>query len=271
MTSQALTQEVAASGGASLTETSVWFPTPAGGGNRLVLDNVNLTIEPGEFVCLIGPSGCGKTTILNLFAGFAKPSAGKVIVGGAAVARPGPDRPVVFQNQTLFPWLRVLDNVVLGSKKRGEAKSEYLPQARKLLSQFGLEPFERYYPHQISGGMQQRVQIARALMGSPHLLLMDEPFGALDSQTRLTMQEHLIARRAAIRCSVLFITHDVDEAIFLGDRVCVMSPAPGKIALERKVVLPSRTYEVLGSEEFGVLKKDILKELHDAYRGREAP
>ena len=255
--------------GARLSDTSVWFPTPEGE-ERLVLDHVDLSIEPGEFVCLIGPSGCGKSTILNLFAGFAQPNAGSVTVGGTRVHRPGPDRPVVFQSQTLFPWLRVLDNVVLGSRKRGERKSEYTAQAHKLLAEFGLGQFERYYPHQLSGGMQQRVQIARALMGSPRLLLMDEPFGALDSQTRLTMQEHLIARRNTFQCSVLFITHDVDEAIFLGDRVCVMTAAPGRIALERRVVLPSRSYEVLASEEFAALKQDILTELHSSYPGREA-
>lgn len=261
-------------GGARLAGVSLDFPAPRQETRferNLVLDNVDLEIEPGEFCCLIGPSGCGKTTILNLFAGFIRPTRGTVTVKGAEVTRPGPDRPVVFQSQTLFPWLPVLQNVTLGSRKRRQRTGDYLPRARGLLERFGLAEFERYYPHQISGGMQQRVQIARALMGEPELLLMDEPFGALDSQTRLSMQEHLIEHREAIPCSVLFITHDIDEAIFLGDTVVVMSRAPGRIVLRRQVALPSRGLAALASSEFAEAKKELLDQLLGPATGGAEP
>jgi NitT/TauT family transport system ATP-binding protein len=255
--------EVGDTGGCRLTNVSVAFPDPSGGVRKAV-DRVDMRIGSGEIVCLVGPSGCGKTTVLNLLAGFLSPTEGSITVAGRAVRKPGPDRPVVFQTPNLFPWLDVIHNVTLGSRKRGEKKEDYLPHAQELLRTFGLADFQKYLPHQLSGGMKQRVQLARALMGSPDLILMDEPFGALDSQTRLAMQEQLLTHRGVISCAVLFITHDVDEAVYLGDRVYVMSKRPGTIHEELAIQLPSRTYEVLGSPEFGSYKTQILKLLHSS-------
>jgi NitT/TauT family transport system ATP-binding protein len=246
---------------ARLEHVSVEFPTPSGDTLHALLD-ANIRIRADELVCVVGPSGCGKTTMLGLLAGFLRPTDGQVIVGGSEVRKPGPDRPVVFQAPNLFPWLSVLDNVTLGSRKRGIAKSEYSVDADRLLEAFELSGFRDYLPHQLSGGMKQRVQIARALISRPSLLLMDEPFGSLDSQTRLRLQEHLLATKRGLGCSVFFITHDVDEAVFLADRVYIMSPRPGRVIRELVVDLPSREYEVLGSPEFGVLKTEILRLLH---------
>lgn len=224
-----------------------------------VLDSVELTIGAGEIVSLLGPSGSGKSTILNLIAGFIRPSSGTIIVGGRNVTAPGPDRPVVFQDPALFPWLSVLDNITLGPKKKGVPKNVYLPRAKDLLLKFGLKKFESYFPYQLSGGMKQRVQIARALMGEPEVLLMDEPFGALDSQTRLEMQQYLLSIRNIMSCAVLFITHDIDEAIFLGNRIYLLSRQPASIEEEFRVKLPSvRSRECLTDPEFVSLKGVLL-------------
>lgn len=246
---------------ASLAGVSVEFRTPDGG-FLTALEDLNIVIGQREIVCLVGRSGCGKTTVLNLLAGFLRPTAGAVIVAGDEVRTPGPDRPVVFQQPNLFPWLTVMENVTLGSRKRHVKRLEYIQQATYLVDRFGLKDFSDYLPYQLSGGMKQRVQIARALMGSPALLLMDEPFGALDSQTRLAMQEQLLGLRETISCAVLFITHDVDEAVFLGDRVYVMTPRPGRVHSELDVDLPQRDYRVLGSPEFAALKSSVLEILH---------
>lgn len=190
------------------------------------VQSVSLHVDPGEFVSLIGPSGCGKSTLLNAVAGFIEPSAGFLTVDGKSVHGPGPDRGVVFQQYSLFPWMTVRKNVEFGLKMHGMARTERECQARTLLGLAGLLSFENHYPDQLSGGMKQRVGIVRALATSPQVLLMDEPFGALDAQTRVVMQEILTNMWQRLRISVLFITHDIDEAIFLSDRIYVMTARP---------------------------------------------
>lgn len=215
------------------------------------VQSVSLDVMPGEFVSLIGPSGCGKSTLLNAVAGFIDPSAGELTVDGQPVHGPSPERGVVFQQYSLFPWLTVRKNVEFGLKMRGVPTAERERQARTLLGLAGLLSFENHYPDQLSGGMKQRVGIVRALATSPQVLLMDEPFGALDAQTRVVMQEILTNMWQRLRISVLFITHDIDEAIFLSDRLYVMTARPGRIKAEITIPLPRpRTPAMMASAEF---------------------
>ena len=215
------------------------------------VQSVSLDVMPGEFVSLIGPSGCGKSTLLNAVAGFIDPSAGELTVDGQAVHGPSPERGVVFQQYSLFPWLTVRKNVEFGLKMHGVPTAERERQARTLLGLAGLLSFENHYPDQLSGGMKQRVGIVRALATSPQVLLMDEPFGALDAQTRVVMQEILTNMWQRLRISVLFITHDIDEAIFLSDRLYVMTARPGRIKAEITIPLPRpRTPAMMASAEF---------------------
>ena len=201
------------------------------------LDHIDLSIEPGEFVTLAGPSGCGKTTLLRLLAGFMSPSEGRVRLGTQLVEGPGEDRGVVFQQPTLFPWLSVRRNVELGPRLRGVARAERRRTAEEHLRLVGLEDFHDHRPYELSGGMQQRCQIARVLANDPDIVLMDEPFGALDALTRERLQEELLEIWRATGKTILFITHSVDEAVFLGSRVLVMSPRPGRIVLDVPAVL----------------------------------
>jgi NitT/TauT family transport system ATP-binding protein len=219
----------------------------------------SLMTTPGEFVALLGPSGCGKTTVLNAVAGFVPPTAGHVVVDGEAITRPGADRGVVFQQHSLFPWKTVLGNVEFGLKMRGVPKTQRRSEASAYLSLVGLTGFEHAYPRELSGGMQQRVGIARVLVNRPRVMLMDEPFGALDAQTRLTMQELLLAVWREVRTTVLFVTHDIDEALFLADRVAVMSARPGRVRdlVTVKLTRPRAT-EVIATPEFMALKARIL-------------
>ena len=228
------------------------------------LRRFTLMTTPGEFVALLGPSGCGKTTLLNAVAGFVQPTAGQLIVDGERVARPGADRGMVFQQHSLFPWKAVLGNVEFGLKMRGVGKSERTSRARDYLNLVGLSGFERAYPGELSGGMQQRVGIARALVNRPHVLLMDEPFGALDAQTRLTMQELLLGVWREVRTTVLFVTHDIDEALFLADRVAVMTGRPGQIRdlVEVKLARP-RAAEVIATPAFMALKARVLAQVRE--------
>ena len=212
---------------------------------------VSVHVQPGEFVSLIGPSGCGKSTLLNAVAGFLEPTSGQALLDGRLIQGPGSDRGVVFQQYSLFPWMTVRRNVEFGLKLKGLPASERESQARTLLGLAGLLHFENHYPDQLSGGMKQRVGIVRALATSPQVLLMDEPFGALDSQTRVVMQEILTNMWQRLRISVLFITHDIEEAVFLSDRIYVMTARPGRIKAELAVALPRpRTPEMTESPGF---------------------
>src|SRR2546425_2564432 len=223
-----------------------------------------LMTTPGEFVALLGPSGCGKTTLLNVVAGFVTPTVGQVVVDGAVVIAPGADRGMVFQQHSLFPWKTVLGNVEFGLKMRGVSKAERTAQARDYLSLVGLSGFEGAYPGELSGGMQQRVGIARVLVNRPRVMLMDEPFGALDAQTRLAMQELLLGVWREVKTTVLFVTHDIDEAIFLADRVVVMTARPGQIRdlMPVKLTRP-RPAEVIATPEFMALKARVLAQVRE--------
>lgn len=225
-----------------------------------VLDNISLRMEEGEFVCLLGPSGCGKSTILNLIAGFEHADSGQILLDGKKISQPGPERGVVFQQPTLFPWLSVLDNVTFGPRMAGVKAASYLPDAERYLRLVGLQDFQHHMPWQLSGGMRQRVALARAWLPNPEILLMDEPFGALDAQTRLMMQELLTRLWQATGTTILFITHDVDEALFLADRVLVMAARPGQIRAEFKTPFarPRDVEELVADPAYGVLKQKIL-------------
>ena len=244
------------------------------GANRVAaVSGVNLTIAPGEFVSIIGPSGCGKSTLLNVVAGFTPPTEGQALLDGVPITGPGPERGVVFQQYSLFPWMSVRKNVEFGLKMQGVAASKRETTARTLLGLAGLLAFEHHYPDQLSGGMKQRVGIVRALATSPQVMLMDEPFGALDAQTRVVMQQILTNMWQKFRLSVLFITHDIEEAIFLSDRVFVMTARPGRIKAELPIALPRpRTAEMMSSVEFiQILHKlrNLIREESLAAMGHE--
>lgn len=222
------------------------------------VSNVSIHVNPGEFVSILGPSGCGKSTLLNVVAGFVARSDGSVRIDGKEVNGPGAERGMVFQQYSLFPWMTVRKNVEFGLKMLGRHSSERETAARTLLGLAGLLAFENHYPDQLSGGMKQRVGIVRALATSPQVLLMDEPFGALDAQTRIVMQQILTNMWQRFRLSVLFITHDIDESIFLSDKVYVMTARPGRIKAEIEVPLPRpRVAEMTTSHEFLKLKRQL--------------
>jgi NitT/TauT family transport system ATP-binding protein len=231
------------------------------------LSRIDLTIADGEFAALLGPSGCGKSTLLNLLAGFEALSAGELRVYGSPVQHPGPDRAVVFQEAALFPWLSVWENVVFGPRVQGLPPAAYEARAHQTLKLMGLESFHRHLPVQLSGGMKQRVGIARVLVMEPRLLLMDEPFGALDAQTRLTMQQLLLDVWQQLKKTVVFVTHDIDEAILLADTIYVMSARPGRIQSRIPVDLPRpRNLDTLTDRHFNDFKKRIMAEVrHDAH------
>lgn len=206
------------------------------GEQKTVVDEISFDVEENGFLSILGPSGCGKTTLLRMIAGFEQPTSGEIVCDGTVVTGPGSDRVVVFQRAWLYPWLNVRENVAFGLKlrKRGVDWS----RVDEILEIVGLAEASKYAPYQLSGGMQQRVALARALVMSPKILLMDEPFGALDAQTRRMMQDFLLDLWGEIKTTVVFITHDIEEAILLGDRLAVMTANPGTIALERTVDLP---------------------------------
>ncbi|MEP0961158.1 MAG: ABC transporter ATP-binding protein [Roseobacter sp.] len=215
------------------------------------VETTSIDIQAGEFVCILGPSGCGKSTLLNAIAGYTPPTTGSVLVDDEKVTNPGPDRGMVFQQYSLLPWKTVYENVAFGPKMAGVSRTEAGSIANTFLGLVGLKKFGDRYPAELSGGMQQRVGIARALANYPSVLLMDEPFGALDAQTRLMMQESLLDIWRKFGTTVVFITHDVDEAVFLADRVLIMSAAPGRIIEDVKIKLERpRTAEMASSPEY---------------------
>jgi NitT/TauT family transport system ATP-binding protein len=240
-----------------------YFDAYAGAHVDAVRD-VSLEVPEGEFVSIVGPSGCGKTTILNMVAGFIAPSSGEILVGDHAVAGPGPDRGVVFQSFALFPWKTVLENVAFGPKMRGVGKPERERIAREFLSLAGLSHAAERYPNELSGGMQQRVGVARALANEPDVLLMDEPFASVDAQTRMTLQEELTRIWQERRSTVLFITHDVPEAVFLANRVVVLSK--GRVLEEVDIPLPRpRRWDALvESDDFKALANQVLQLVRSA-------
>lgn len=230
----------------------------------LALDDVSLKVARNEFCVIVGPSGCGKSSLLYLAAGLNDATSGSIRVDGREVIEPGPDRGMVFQSYTLFPWLTVRANIEYGPKRKGLPAEQRKQIVDQYLSEVGLAPFADHYPAQLSGGMKQRVAIARALANDPAVLLMDEPFGALDSQTRGTMQKLLLRVWERQQKTVLFVTHDIDEALVLGDRVLVMTARPGRIKAEIKVDIPRpRSMDVILEPDFIALKRRILGLLHD--------
>jgi NitT/TauT family transport system ATP-binding protein len=221
--------------------------------------DASIHVDPGEFVSIIGPSGCGKSTLLNAVAGFLKPTRGEVAVDGDAVAGPSADRGMVFQQYSLFPWKTVRENVEFGLKMKGMERSKRETSARTLLGLAGLLAFEKQYPENLSGGMKQRVGIIRALATGPKVLLLDEPFGSLDAQTRLIMQQILTNMWQRLKTSVLFVTHDIDEAIFLSDRVYCMTARPGTIKAEIAIPLGRpRQQSMMMSSEFLALRRGLM-------------
>ena len=233
---------------------------PAAGGAFTALKDVSLEVRESEIVVLVGPSGCGKSTLLNTAAGLIYPSGGQTFVDGEPVVGPGRDRGMVFQAYTLFPWLRVQENVEYGMKLNKVAREERRKVAEHYLRLVGLLEARDRFPFQLSGGMRQRVAIARALANEPRVLLMDEPFGALDAQTRVLMQQLLLNVWERSRMTILFVTHDIEEAVFLGDRIYVMDVNPGRITTEISVDIPRpRNLDVIGTEEFQALRRRIFE------------
>ncbi len=230
------------------------------GASTLALQATDLDVAENDFVTILGPSGCGKSTLLRIVAGLDRQTSGEALLDGRRIEGPGADRGMVFQSYTLFPWLNVLDNVCFGLRERGLPRDEQLAIAHGFLAQVGLKGFANHYPKHLSGGMQQRTALARALANSPRMLLMDEPFGALDHQTRELMQELLLGIWEAQRKTVLFVTHDIDEAIFMGSRVVVMSARPGRIKLDRTIALPHpRHYAMKTTPVFSALKAELTE------------
>ena len=232
-----------------------------GAQRHTAVEQTSLEVKPGEFVCLLGPSGCGKSTLLNSVAGYVEPSEGIVTVDGVKIEKPGPDRGMVFQQYSLFPWMTIRQNIGFGPRVTG-AGSTADATADTFLGLIGLAKFANRYPGELSGGMQQRVGIARALANYPSVLLMDEPFGALDAQTRVMMQESLLQIWSEFGITVMFVTHDVDEALFLADRVLIMSASPGRIIADLTVPIPRpRSLDIATHDDFIRLKRICLEKI----------
>jgi NitT/TauT family transport system ATP-binding protein len=229
----------------------------------VALSDVSLEVKPGRFVVLVGPSGCGKSTLLMMMAGLQRPGSGTIRINGTPIEKPDPNRVgVVFQEASLFPWLTAEDNVEFPLALRGMHKAERRAKAEEALKLVGLEGFGKRHPHELSGGMKQRVSIARGLVQDPPVLLMDEPFAALDEQTRMTMGDELLRIWAATGKTVVFVTHSLTEAVYLADEVVVMSPRPGRIVDTLQVQLPRpRTYDMLSGDTFGALRERIWRHI----------
>lgn len=238
------------------------FPGARGTPPTLALQPISFNVADNDFITILGPSGCGKSTMLRLIAGLDQPSDGKILLDGQPIFDPGPDRGMVFQSYTLFPWLNVRDNICFGLREKRMPRSKQLEIADYFIGKVGLRGFENHYPKMLSGGMQQRTAIARALANDPKILLLDEPFGALDNQTRAIMQELLLGIWEEDRKTVLFVTHDIDEAIFMANRVMVMTARPGHIKCEISVDLPHpRHYTLKTTAEFSALKARLTEEI----------
>ena len=247
------------------------FPGVGGGAPVRALEPTDLAVAENDFITILGPSGCGKSTLLRIIAGLDRPTTGRVVLDGREVRGPGADRGMVFQSYTLFPWLTVAENIAYGLREKGMPAAERGAIVAAYVEKIGLGGFENHYPKQLSGGMQQRTAIARALANDPAILLLDEPFGALDNQTRSLMQELLLGIWERERKTVLFVTHDIEEAIFLASRVVVMSARPGRIKAELAVDLPHpRHYRMKTSPEFSGLKARLTEEIRvEAMRAAE--
>jgi NitT/TauT family transport system ATP-binding protein len=227
------------------------------------IQGLNLDVRANEFMCVVGPSGCGKSTLISAIAGFLSPREGSITMDGKKVERPGADRGVVFQEYALLPWKTVLDNVALGLKFKGVGRLERETTARAYLQLVNLPGVENKYPHELSGGMRQRVAVARTLAMNPQIMMMDEPFAAIDAQNRMTLQEELIRVRSTSNVTVLFVTHSVEEAVFLADRVAVMTPGPGRVREIVDIPIPrsERTWSGLGSDPRFISLKDRILSL----------
>jgi len=246
----------------SIEELSRTFPGVRGGAPTRAIEPTSLRVADRDFLCLLGPSGCGKSTLLRMVAGLDRPTTGRVLLDGEPVAGPGADRGMVFQSYTLFPWLTVEENIGFGLREQGVRAEERRRVAAHFIERVGLRGFERHYPRMLSGGMQQRTALARALANDPKVLLLDEPFGALDNQTRALMQELLLGIWEADRKTVLFVTHDIDEAIFMANRVAVMTARPGRIKSDIAIDLPHpRHYTLKTSPEFSAYKARLTEEI----------
>jgi NitT/TauT family transport system ATP-binding protein len=232
------------------------------------LSDATLSIAKGEFVCLIGASGCGKSTLLRIMAGFEQPSAGQALMWGKSIEGPDPSRGMVFQDDALFPWLSVRDNIGFGAASRGLSRAEVKATVDKFIELVGLQAFATAYPHQLSGGMKQRVAIARVLANDAQLVLLDEPFGALDAMTRERLQDELLDIWQRTKLTVVFVTHSIEEAIFLADRVVVMTPGPGRIESDNRLDLP-RPRDV-ASPEFNAVRRVLGAKLHSHHSKKAA-
>jgi ABC-type nitrate/sulfonate/bicarbonate transport system ATPase subunit len=236
------------------------FPGHRGGPETVALEPIDLAVADNDFITLLGPSGCGKSTLLRIVAGLDRPSVGRVLLDGRAIAGPGADRGMVFQSYTLFPWLTVRQNICFGLRERGVGAGEQRRISDAFIRKVGLDGFADHYPRQLSGGMQQRTALARALANDPAILLLDEPFGALDNQTRALMQELLLQIWEADRKTVLFVTHDIEEAIFMASRVVVLTARPGRIKEELRIELPHpRHWRMRTAGEFQRVKERLTE------------
>jgi NitT/TauT family transport system ATP-binding protein len=230
------------------------------GAKKVALQDIDLDVQSGEFVAIVGASGCGKSTLIRIVAGLEAASSGEVLIEGKPVKRPGNDRGMVFQKFSLFPWLTVLGNVMFGLQDQFREKNDRAKAALEWVKKVGLEEYVSYYPNQLSGGMQQRVAIARALAPGPKVLLMDEPFAALDAQTRKLMQQHLLEIWRDLGVTVVFITHDLEEAVLLADKVVLLAPNPGRISTILPIEIP-RTIDGLQREKYGAVFETQVKTL----------
>ncbi|ENX22915.1 hypothetical protein F892_02158 [Acinetobacter vivianii] len=231
----------------------------------VAVENLSLEVKAGEFVAIVGPSGCGKSTLLDLLAGLTRPSSGQITIDGQAIKKPGLDRGIVFQQYALFPWLTAIENIEFGLDAKGVDKQQRYQTAKYFLNLVGLSEFEHHYPNELSGGMKQRVAIARSLAYDPDILLMDEPFAALDAQTRETLQAELVKIWQQTQKTIIFITHSIDEAIYLGQRIAIMTSRPGRIkqVIEVPAELRSDQEDVRSSPEFSQLRHQIWSLLRE--------